>query len=270
MIGWIKLHRKIVEWEWYSDIPVRLLFFHLLLTVNHEKKKWKGFDVMPGQIITGRKKLSEETGLSEMQVRSSLIKLKSTSEITIKPYNKFSVITVVSWHEYQQDNQQANQQVTNNQPTNNQQITTTQEYKNIRSKEEDTILTDSTSSQKDDKGSELKIDFDKILTFYNETCKRLRPAKVIAGKRRGLISARIREHGKQTVILMMQKVQASDYLSGQNKSGWQADIDWIFRPNNFTKIIEGKYDNSEQKNGADTIKRAPSREEVSASGGYGY
>lgn len=135
MTGWIKAHRKITKWEWYDDLPTFRLFIHLLLTVNYEEKKWRGITVLPGQIITGRKTLSEQTGLSEMQVRTSLNKLKSTSEITIKTFNKYSIITMVSWDDYQQDNQQTNQQVTNKQPTNNQQITTTKESKNIINKE---------------------------------------------------------------------------------------------------------------------------------------
>ena len=32
MSGWIKLHRKITEWEWYSDANTFRVFMHLLLT----------------------------------------------------------------------------------------------------------------------------------------------------------------------------------------------------------------------------------------------
>ena len=40
--GWIKIHRKIIKWEWYQDLPTKSLFFHLLLTANIEDKKWQG------------------------------------------------------------------------------------------------------------------------------------------------------------------------------------------------------------------------------------
>ena len=42
MEGWIKLHRQILDWEWYDDINVKVLFLHLLLTANYEDKKWQG------------------------------------------------------------------------------------------------------------------------------------------------------------------------------------------------------------------------------------
>lgn len=144
--GWIKLHRSLLNWEWYDDINTKVLFFHLLLSCNYEQKKWRGVNIEPGQIITGRYKLSEQTGLSEQQVRTSLSKLKSTNEITIKTTSKFSVITVVSWKSYQQPNQQPNQQSTNNQPTSNQQVTTTKEGKNIKNDKNSNTIADFSSA----------------------------------------------------------------------------------------------------------------------------
>jgi predicted transcriptional regulator len=134
--GWIKLHRSLLDWEWYTDQNTSRLFIHLLLRANHKDKKWRGILIEKGQLLTGRKVLSEETGLSEQQVRSSLNKLKSTNEITIKSTKQSSVITVVAWESYQQDNQQINQQATNDQPTSNQQVTTNKNVKNDNNEKE--------------------------------------------------------------------------------------------------------------------------------------
>jgi hypothetical protein len=128
--GWIKLHRSLLDWEWYTDQNTSRLFIHLLLRANHKDKKWRGISIQKGQLLTGRKALAKETGLSEQQVRTSLDKLKSTNEITIKSTKASSVITVVAWDSHQQDNQQDNQQVTNEQPTSNQQVTTNKNVKN--------------------------------------------------------------------------------------------------------------------------------------------
>ena len=40
--GWIKLHRKFKEWEWYQDENTKSVFIHLLLDANHKDKKWRG------------------------------------------------------------------------------------------------------------------------------------------------------------------------------------------------------------------------------------
>ena len=130
--GYIRLWRKITEWEWYDDIPTKVLFIHLALKANHQPKKWKVILIQKGEILTGRLKLSKQTGLSEQQVRSAIKKLKSTGEITSKTTSKYSIIKLINYDRYHQDNRQDNQQITNNQPTNNQQITTTKNEKNIK------------------------------------------------------------------------------------------------------------------------------------------
>lgn len=141
--GWIKLHRKMRDWQWYTDIPVKTLFIHLLISANHTPKMWRGVLVERGQFLTGRKVLSDETGLTEMQVRSALKKLKKSGEITSKTTNRFTMITICNYNDYQKkengNNQQDNQQITNKQPTDNQQITTNKKekkYKNEKEKEE--------------------------------------------------------------------------------------------------------------------------------------
>ena len=81
MSGWIKLHRSLLDWEWYKDLPVRIVFEHLLLKANYEDKKYKGLDIKTGQVITSIRNLAFETGLSVRQVRTALDKLKATQEI---------------------------------------------------------------------------------------------------------------------------------------------------------------------------------------------
>ena len=94
MEGWIKIHRKLIEWEWYNDINTKVVFLHLLLTANHKEKKWQGHTILRGQKLTSLEHLSKEVGLSIQQTRTALKKLKSTNEITIKSTNKYTLITI--------------------------------------------------------------------------------------------------------------------------------------------------------------------------------
>ena len=127
------MHRKLLNWEWYHDSKVVHLFLHLVLQANHQEKKWKGITIKRGQLVTGRKSLSLQTGISEQSIRTSLKKLKSTNEITIKPTNRFSLITVCQYDTYNNNecdtNQPNNQQTPNKQPTTNQQLTTNKNVK---------------------------------------------------------------------------------------------------------------------------------------------
>jgi predicted transcriptional regulator len=137
MQGWIKIHRQIEEWEWYTDANTFRLFFHLLIKANHRDKKWRGMMLKSGSVLTGRDKLSMETNMSVQNVRTALKKLESTNEITIKTSKQGTIIQIVKYKEYQSQpteqptaNHQTNQQPTNNQPTANQQLTTNKKEKN--------------------------------------------------------------------------------------------------------------------------------------------
>ena len=133
--GWIKLHRSITKWEWWSYHNTARLFMYLLLMATHEDIRFCGKIIKRGQLVTTRVKLAEETGISEQSVRTSLNRLKSTNEITTEVTNKFTIITICKYEDYQlteeDTNQQTNQQLTNNQPTTNQHIE--QEHNNISS-----------------------------------------------------------------------------------------------------------------------------------------
>lgn len=130
MSGWIKIHRKITQWEWYQDSKTLHLFIHLLLNANHKEKKWQGTVVKRGQLIVGRKSLAKQTGLSQQSVRTSITKLKSTTNITTKSTNRFTLVTIVNYDDYQKldSGQPPNQPAT--QPTINQQATTNKNVKN--------------------------------------------------------------------------------------------------------------------------------------------
>ena len=136
MEGWIRIHRDILGWEWYDDEKMFKLFITLILLANHESTRWHGINIERGQLITSIEKLALQTKCSVQQVRTMINRLKSTSEITSKSTNKFTIITICNYDKYQygiveeqQTNQQANQQtnnkqITNKQQTNNKQITT--------------------------------------------------------------------------------------------------------------------------------------------------
>lgn len=126
MSGWIKIHRKILEWEWYDDANTFRLFMHLILKANHKDKNYRGQTVKKGSLLTGRELLSQETGLSIQQIRTCLTRLKSTNEITIKTSRQGTIIQIVKYESYQV----VTNEPTTNQPITNQQVTTNKNVKN--------------------------------------------------------------------------------------------------------------------------------------------
>tara|TARA_R110000822_G_scaffold46917_1_gene124788 strand:- start:365 stop:1042 length:678 start_codon:yes stop_codon:yes gene_type:complete len=99
--GWIKLHRQLLEWEWYDDTNTKCLFLHCLLRANHSDTEWRGHNIKRGQFLTSVDTLTRETGLSVSQIRTSLKKLISTNEIASKSQARSTVITVLSYDSHQ-------------------------------------------------------------------------------------------------------------------------------------------------------------------------
>ncbi|NTU67987.1 MAG: hypothetical protein HGB02_03800 [Chlorobiaceae bacterium] len=133
--SFITLHRKITQWEWYTDMKTKSLFIHLLLLANHRETRWRGETIGRGQVLTGRVQLSRELGMSEQEIRTALDKLKATNEITIRATKKYSVITVCNYASYQdkKDRKQPSKQPTE-QPRDNQQATTSNNDNNDNKK----------------------------------------------------------------------------------------------------------------------------------------
>jgi DnaD/phage-associated family protein len=161
---WIKLHSKMLDWEWYKNINVKTLFIHCLLKANWKDGKFQGQLIKRGSFVTSLEMLSKETNLSTQQVRTSLQHLISTSNLTSKSYNKFRIISVVNYDMYQQGNNVINKQITNNQQTDNKQVTTIVEYKNNRIIDNNIITTTTKEEKKENLFEFVEKEFGRTLS----------------------------------------------------------------------------------------------------------
>lgn len=101
--GWVKLHRKLLEWEWYEDAHMVHLLVHLLLTATHEDRKYKGLTIRRGQLVTTIKQLADALGASETSTRRRMKRLKSGGFLTIKVAHNRTTITICNYDSYQMD-----------------------------------------------------------------------------------------------------------------------------------------------------------------------
>lgn len=99
--GWIKIHRKFIDWEWYDDINTKLVFLHCLLRANWEDDQWHGIPIQRGSFISSHGKIAEESGLSVSKVRTAINKLKSTGEIAFISTSKYTMVTICEYETYQ-------------------------------------------------------------------------------------------------------------------------------------------------------------------------
>ena len=79
----------------------------------------------------------------------------------------------------------------------------------------------------------LKMDAKEIPRIYK-----------LGERRRQFLEARLKEYGEAEVRKAIDNAAESVFLNGGNHRGFIASFEWIFRPNNFPKVLEGNYKNN--------------------------
>ena len=89
-----------------------------------------------------------------------------------------------------------------------------------------------------------EVPYKKIMEIFNLVCSD-NYSKIVSinGKRKDSVKARFDEFGlagfQEAAALMAE----SEYMKGNNRHNWKADFDWLIKPSNFQKVLEGKYTN---------------------------
>jgi hypothetical protein len=240
--GWIKLHRKILNWEWWDDHETFKVFIYLLLTANHADRTYRGQVVKRGEVRTSREKMATATGMTDRKIRTALSNLVTTKDIEIKATNRFSLISICSYDSYQsiaiengqlfdQPNDQPNDQQTSNHQT--------------RIKEDKKVDIN--------KRNQTKERREMVFYAYKRYCPNLRQMSVITDTRKkhaDRIWKRICNHDsdkspEERLRLYFEICNSSAWMSGTAfgvKQGWKAGFDFVARDNTITQVIEGVYD----------------------------
>lgn len=89
-----------------------------------------------------------------------------------------------------------------------------------------------------------------ILEYFNQRMEsKTIPCVVkLGGRRKDFLLARLKEYGSDNVRKAIDNAAESMFLNGGNSRGFIASFEWIFRPNNFPKVLEGNYANAKTSN----------------------
>lgn len=99
--GYIRLHRRLLEWDWFTDSATVHVLIYLLLRANWQTRVWRGVTIEPGQVVTSRERIAESTGLTVKQVRRCLETLEAGRVIERDRAGLGQRVTLVHWAEYQ-------------------------------------------------------------------------------------------------------------------------------------------------------------------------
>lgn len=119
--GWIKIYRCSLESPLFQNPKIWQFWCWCLLKASHQQREQMvGMQLVrlqPGEFITGRIAAAKELNMSEKTVRTCIKKLKNFEKIRVKTTNKFSILSVINWDSYQQQDSQKGQQRANKGPS---------------------------------------------------------------------------------------------------------------------------------------------------------
>jgi len=104
---------------------------------------------------------------------------------------------------------------------------------------------------------EIKNNWIKIAHEYKLSGTQLK----ITEKRKRVINNLLKEYSVEEVLQAMEKIRTSNFLQGNNKTGWQIAFDWFINKSNFLKVLEGNYDDKANSNNSEKEKKSKNYQE---------
>lgn len=246
MQGWIKIHRDLLDNELWSDKPFTKgqAWVDLLLLANHRDKNVLLGNctelVERGSFITSELKLMERWGWGRKKVKLFLNFLESQKMIERNANNKRTAITIVNYGFYQDCDLPKEQQKDSKRTAKEQRRDSTgtakehkQERKNERMKE----YIDTNVSIKQHSIQSIIDAWNQLEPYGIKMIYRINPGS----KRCTSLIALLEQFGEEKVIQAVDKVKQSDFLQGKTDTRFSLNFDWFINPDNFEKILDGKY-----------------------------
>ena len=137
--GYMKLFRKISEWEWYDDPVTFKVFLHFLITARWQDGSWHGIEIKRGEVLESLPSIAQKNGLTVQNVRTAIQHLLNTNSITIRKSGRCHVYRVSEYEKYQGQpdyKQESNREVTENQQKGNREVTAHKESKESKESKE--------------------------------------------------------------------------------------------------------------------------------------
>lgn len=260
--GYILLSRKIIESQIWDKPPLYLkVWIYLLSRAQHSEYR----DLKKGQLITSIPDIMDDCSwhvgyrkikptkdqvyqviewlrnpsgkISRNCYESNGESNKRATMITTMKATQSMLINVENYSYYQDSKNYESNNESNNE----------NETKGIREQRQPDNIN---KNDKNDKNNNIILSKDNICNTEElqpiiDKWNSLNLSKAITLKpstqRYKMLKARIKEYGIDKIIQAIESINNSSFLKGQNNRSWVITFDWLVRPNNFPKVLEGNY-----------------------------
>jgi hypothetical protein len=209
--GWIKLHRKILENSFCLGGMNKLGFWvYLLLSASHKDQSFvlgnTKIQIKQGQLLTGRKALAKQAGVSEGTIELWLDVLeKNLQQIVQQKTNKYRIITILNWDKYQDNKQQNDNKMT----TEYQQNDT---YKNVKNVKNDNNI--------------YTTGLEEFVSKFNQLFGK--NYRATPGLRK-MYQDRLKNFTHSEIMTAVDSLAKSKFHRGDNNRHWVADPSFLLR-----------------------------------------
>lgn len=177
-----------------------------------------------GTVVIKQRQFAQQINLSYQQLRTLLSKLQHAQLITQSSTHTLTQITICMSESKRKRSTQSSTHTPTRQNTH-------------RCPDNNPILELLSNTPR-------QPDFDSFMEFFNSNVSptAIPPIRRLDPQRRRLLQSCADEYGLATLGQALRLAVDSDFLSGRSGK-WHASFDWIFKKENFKKILEGNYAN---------------------------
>lgn len=267
--GWIKLHRKILDNPILDDsINFSLFVRELLMKATHKPHRiemgGKEVVLQPGQVRISFRALARVLAVGVKVVRGRIDLFQKRHMVEVEKGTHGTIVTICNWGKYQIDDKeegtprahprahQGHTKGTHNKKSLAAEPSPTSEPSfeppNSMIKKEPSPGGDSSTLQPT---RPHKMIAEKMIKVFNHHLGDVLARARVTSRRVRTMSTALKddfEDDPRQWSEFCERVSKSDFLTGR-KADWRASLDWVIKPANRIKILEGNYDN--RSNGHD-------------------
>ncbi len=98
------------------------------------------------------------------------------------------------------------------------------------------------------------IEYQLIADMYNDTCVSYPKLTKLSDRRKKAIKARFNQgYSVQDFKRLFEMAEGSSFLKGGNNRNWSANFDWLVADENMAKVLDGNYQDRQNKGGGGSL-----------------
>lgn len=206
--------------------------------------------------------LGDKIAYTDKMLSTIFRRKESTVQLALQTFEQFgmiemidNVITIPNWGKHQNLEQmearKEYQREYQREYRRKQKLLSTSESKHsckhLREHNVNTLEEDKEEDKDIDIDKNNIVNYQEIVDMYNDTCVSFPKVTSLSEARKKAIKARMRTYSVDDFKKLFEMAEQSKFLKGSNNRDWNATFDWLIKDSNMAKVLDGNYNNKDEK-----------------------